>query len=60
MTPSPAERIEAVNVLTLADGQRLSMLNYLLGSLAVVARHPTPDKLADAVERARHFGSLTK
>lgn len=60
MTPSPAERIEAVNVLTLTDGQRLSMLNYLLGSLAVVARHPTPYDLADAVERARHFGSLTK
>lgn len=58
---TPAQRIEAVDILALTDGQRLSMLNYLLASLAVIAaKGPTPLNVADAVERARHWGSLSK
>lgn len=57
---TPAQRIEAVNVAKLTDAQRRSMLNYLLGSLAVLTENPAPDKIAYAVERAHLFGTLQK
>lgn len=55
------DRIEAVVTDGLTDAQARSMVNYLLGALAVVVEQgPTPSKIADACERARHLGSLAR
>jgi hypothetical protein len=57
---TPRERIEALSTETLSDDGVRSMVNYLLGYLSsAVETGTTPEKIAYAMERAHHFGSLT-